>query len=663
MRHPASTEQPPLPRESQLAVALATLSVIGFSLVLLFWQLSLEPASRAAFLFENRLGHEPRRWLMAWLGLGLFVPLLVGIGVRLYQGPRSERALHRIATLWSPLCLAMWVPTLFDWRAAQDKPTIYLLVLSLFAFAGRALLTRSLEMLRAARLQADAVPGLRAQLPNWLGLSLVTLAGLLYVVFAAYSTISNHRQLATSAFDLGLYDNLSYNALHGRFFHSPVLFGPGNRSFIAAHAELAMLLFVPFYAIRPSAETLLVLQSVMLGMACIPLYLFAARLISRVGAVVLSLAYLLFAPLHGPNFSDFHWLPIAIFFHFWLYYAIAARKTWLIVASVLVLFALREDVALGIALLGVFLFVTGVRTRLGTVLAISGAVWFALVEFVLMPRMGAWWFESAHAGLLADGRASYGTAITTLLSNPVSALSNFMRQSKLEYAFHMVAPLAFLPLRRAPFLLLLIPGAAFTLVATGYWPTTVPSFQYTAHWIPYLFLACVLGLARLRYERAAESKFRAAIAVLAFCVVSHSYNFGAILQQESSARGGSKTLLQANEATQRYQQLRSLIRRIPQSASVASTEAVSPHVSSRLDAHVFRYDFGPVDYMLFSRNELSGDSRKVLAEQLGKVSYRLVQRAGEFYLLQRGVGDAATSAAMRELGLPESRPARQADGL
>ena len=40
---------------------------------------------------------------------------------------------------------------------------------------------------------------------------------------------------------------------------------------------------------------------------------------SRPVAVTVAFAYLMFAPLHGPNFYDFHWMPLAVFFHFLLY--------------------------------------------------------------------------------------------------------------------------------------------------------------------------------------------------------------------------------------------------------------------------------------------------------------------------------------------------------
>ena len=84
--------------------------------------------------------------------------------------------------------------------------------------------------------------------------------------------------------------------------------------------------------------------------------------------------------------------------------------------------------------------------------------------------------------------------ITTLFSNPIYALTTFIRENKLAYGLHMVVPLTFLPLRKVAFVLLLIPNCFFTLMTTTYWPTISIAFQYTAHWIPFLFLATILSL-------------------------------------------------------------------------------------------------------------------------------------------------------------------------
>ncbi|HEY8946164.1 MAG TPA: DUF2079 domain-containing protein, partial [Polyangiaceae bacterium] len=310
------------------------------------------------------------------------------------------------------------------------------------------------------------------------------------------------------------------------------------------------------------------------------------------------------------------------------------------------------DIAIGLAFLGAFLFITGIRNRLGIVLASVSVAWFVVNKFIIMPSAGSWWFENLYSELFADGKASYASVVTTLLSNPVYAVSSFVRSAKLQYGLHMIAPLAFLPLRKLVFLMLLIPGAAFTLMTTGYWPTVQISFQYTTHWIPYLFLATVLGLWTMRFEPAGTFKRSAALGVLSITLLSHSYAFGAILQRES-VKGGflNVAFTMSKEDEKRYTEMMSLVSRIPREASVAATEYLNPHISSRKYAYTFRSDFGPVDYIFVSRRELNRDNRSLMEGVVSKHRYGLVGRAGEFYLFKKNLSAEGTADAFRQLSV------------
>ena len=649
-------QQAPPDTLSRAALSVATIALVGFSLALSLQTFHLAYSPRHDFMFRNTLGAAPRLKLLLSMGASAAFSLAVCAAVWLFKRERMLNGLNTVATLLSPLCLAFTLPLFFIWQFGQDHPTWYLVLLTAFVFASRALLTRSLrtaaEISWPTWLQLPVkVPKLRV--PSiWAG-ALVTAAAAAYTGYIGHYTVLRHRLIQSMAFDLGIYDNLMFNVIHGRFFKSPVLFGPGKFSYIAGHAEYVMVLFAPLYALKPGAETLLWMQAALLGGAAIPLYLFARRFITRGPALLISLAYLMFAPLHGPNFYDFHWLPVAIFFHFWLYYAIAARKNWLIVAMVLVLFSTREDIAVGLAMLGVFLFVTGARVRLGLTLTAVSGLWFGINKFIIMPHAGTWWFESIYSELFADGKSSYGSVIVTLISNPVFALTTFIRENKLAYGFHMIAPLAFLPLRKPSFVLLLIPGAFFTLLTTAYWPTVSIAFQYTSHWIPYLFLTVVLGLWLFKFEADGKAKFYAALVTLLIAVLSHSYNYGGILQREGFTGGFSRVQFTMSEAEQkRYQAMMQAIAKIPRNASVAAGEYMNPHISTRLDAYVFRYDVGPVDYIFFSRNELSSDLRRTLDAKFLKEGYGLVAYTGdEFYLFKRGLDSPETAAALQRLGL------------
>src|SRR5262249_59606812 len=103
-----------------------------------------------------------------------------------------------------------------------------------------------------------------------------------------------------------------FNLMHGRPFRTwSVLNGGKNWSMLSNHAELTMFALMPIYALRPNAETLLIMQATALALGAIPLYYFAARRLPRPAAMLLAVAYVFYAPMHGANYYDIHFQPFA----------------------------------------------------------------------------------------------------------------------------------------------------------------------------------------------------------------------------------------------------------------------------------------------------------------------------------------------------------------
>lgn len=637
--------------------ALLGLTVIGQSLAQCYLEAHLTALERVALFTQNSTPFADASLLKA-SAVGL-LPALVGLAFVLLGRNFGARIAQSFARILAPAGVSFALPALFTWQLGQQRSVAYLICLTLFGLCLERLLRLSIAE-AAVVLRHPALTRPREMLWRF-GVRvtpvaapvLVLLAGAGYAAYTAFFTIRHHHQILTSAFDLGIFDNLMFNTIKGRFFQSPVMFGPGHHNSLSTHAEYEMVLFAPFYALAPRAETLLILQSVFLGGATIPLYLFARTMLSRWPSALLAVAYVFFAPLHGAHFYDFHWLPLGVFFYFWLFYAIASRKTWLCVLMVLLLMGLREDIAVGLAFLGTFLFITGLRVRFGIALAAAATVWFVIDKFVIMPWAGPWWFDSMYNELFADGKAGYGNVVKTLLSNPIFALSTFVRGPKLTYALHMLAPLVLLPVRRLPFFLLLVPGSVFTLMTTGYWPTLSIAFQYTTHWVPFVFAAATMSLFLIREGAQGRVRMMAALGAMVVAVLSHSYNFGAILQHESFTGGFGRISFELTDAARaRYADMKSVANKIPPDASVAATETLNPQISARKEAYVFRYDVGPVDFIFLSDGEMGGDLRNTLGNKFSKEKYGLFAKGKrEFYLFKRGYDSPETADALRHLGI------------
>jgi len=643
--------------------AVCIFALLGASLGLFVGTMtSMSKEAFASFLGNNDVGDALRLRVWFFLVGGAVLGALPALGLLSWKKRRAVAGLRRSAEIVLPLCLIGLGRVLFSAQPWHDKPLTYMIGLSIVVLVLERALRRSLRAWSEALTAWPRAQSLtswlvqkctpRPAIARWLPVAAVLLGSTAYAIYFSYYTILNHQRLQTMGFDLGINVNWAYNALHGNITRNTVVAGAGVSNYFGVHAVFAMLTWVPFFAIRPGAEFFLIFQSLAAGFAGTTLYLFAATQMPRWSAVLVAFAYLLFAPLHGPNFYDFHELMPPLFFHFLLYWAIAKRKTWLVFLLVPVIWTYREDLSIGLVVLGFFLLVTGVRPKAGFWIALSSALWFVVIKLVIMPSLWHGWFDTIYSGLQA-GKRGYGTVMVTILSNPGYFLSTLLVPEKLIYFLHMFAPLAFLACRRWSLLMLSLPGFAFSLLTTGYPPTVSIAFQYTCHAIPYVFCASVLMLGIISRAEEGAIRRRAVLGAVALAMASHSFVFGAVLQHETFVGGFRKIEFTiGSKERKRYAILKKLVKMIPQEASVAATETEVPHIAARLNAYTLKDGPADADYILLNGLRMGmGDVRGALNAMLARDEYGLVATGLDIYLFKRGFSAPETKGALKRLGL------------
>jgi uncharacterized membrane protein len=643
---PVQTPADALPRAGR---ALAILGLAGASVGLLAGFLVV--GNPTQFLAHNvALPHE-RNVMTGAVLVGALLGFLAG-AVPLLR--RRRAALERVcrgADLCAPLCLAGLLPVLLSYRVWDQDRLTFLVLLGAAVLAAERLVSRSFAAMPVSA--SRVVSGLRAPAWRHAPTIAVVLGAGAYAAYFSYHTLLNHRLFGTYGFDLGINVNWCFNALHGFPFRAPVQFGLDGGNIIAAHATFAIFLWLPIFALKPGAEVLLVHQSVMMGLAAVPLYLFARTQIPRWPAALVALGYLLYAPLHRPNFYDFHEIAVALPWHFLLYWLIATKRLRWATLVVAILWGHREEVGVGTAFLGAFLWLGGARPRFGASLFVASLIWVVLDKFVIMPAAGTWWFASIYKDLIPGGRGSYGDVVQTILINPAYVVSTLLVRAKLVYFLHMFAPLAFLPLRRPLLALLVVPGCLFTLLTTGYPPAVNIGFQYTTHWIPYAFAAVVIALGML--GKLGAARLHGALCAVLLGIFLHSVTFGAVFQPHTFVGGPTRIRFTETEADKHlYAQFMRLVSRIPPEASVAASETEVPHIAARLDAYTLRFHHGDADYLLVRRQ---GDmNAKVLQEAFDRNDYGLLDRVEDtFFLFMKGHESAETRDALARLEIRSRR--------
>ena len=221
---------------------------------------------------------------------------------------------------------------LFRWQIWKGRDIQFLVIAAITAFAAQKLFYRSLAEPplfsattgRLASIRGRAADALDRWSP-WLPWVFVIGLFFFYASYFSFYTLRNHWNLGTSAYDMAIEDNVVFNAMRGELLKASPIFGPEG-THLGHHATFFAYVLAPIYALAPRAETLLVIQAILIGAAVVPLFLFARNRLGPYQAAAIAAMYVFYAPLHGGNLYDFHYPPLGIVFVFWLAYLVDVGK-------------------------------------------------------------------------------------------------------------------------------------------------------------------------------------------------------------------------------------------------------------------------------------------------------------------------------------------------
>ena len=181
----------------------------------------------------------------------------------------------------------------------------------------------------------------------------------LYTISFSWFTIAKHNTFNTYAWDLGIFDQGFWTTINldRIFYYTCELHLSDSGSFFGIHFSPILLVIVPLYYLKQRAETLLIIQSLVIGLSAVPVYKIAQIFHGKNTSCVLACLYLLNPTLHGLNSYDFHvqgFLPLTL--GYVLYYTLSHRWFHLILALNITL-AVQEQVFYLMAAYTVFLIV------------------------------------------------------------------------------------------------------------------------------------------------------------------------------------------------------------------------------------------------------------------------------------------------------------------
>jgi hypothetical protein len=366
---------------------------------------------------------------------------LIAAGVTRSRRGRGERAdlfetMDELGRRLSPLLALPFVAMLRVPGIESDRPNLTLVYIAVAA----VLCARGAYAWSAREPPASPRPaGPREAAARYGAAAAVAALWAGYAFVLSRLAITNHHALHTRTFDLGFYDNIFYQSIHGRPLGCSFLKGGHHGS---GHFDPILVLLSPLYLLYPHAEMLLVLQAVWLGAGTVPVYLIARRALgSRWAGVAFAITYVLYPALHGATLYDFHSLALVGPLVLWALYLleVGALQAYFVVLSLALL--CREDVPLLMGFVGLRALADGRPrwVRAGWVTIAASVGYLLVVRMVLMPS-----HELFNGGLQSYGYAHLYDALTpnhrgaldialSFVTNPSFAVGLVLTEEKIRF--------------------------------------------------------------------------------------------------------------------------------------------------------------------------------------------------------------------------------------
>lgn len=456
---------------------------------------------------------------------------------------------------------------------------------------------------------------------------------------AAYAAISiyRHDHFGSNAFDLGVQDQTVWGYSLLQVIPNTVAM---VRNLLGDHFHPMLMTAAPFYWIWDDVRVLLVIQGVLLGLASVPIFLWARQRLGLVAGIAFQASYLIFWGVLAAVVFDFHHIAFAVPAVSFALYAVLTRKNPLFWAMMAIGLLSREDIALTFVAIGAYMAVAQRRWRFGLAVTAISIAWFTvLIKFVMPALAGAPYLHWTYQAL-GDGP---GAAMFHLVRHPIDSLKLlFTPLQKVKIWIALFAPWLFLPLL-SPLLLVAVPSLAERFWSSNslLWTT---SFHYSLLIAPILAFAAVDSLERVQrllpgFISWARSLIPSAgpVGVLLGSVLI-TFVFVTPLDE-----------LGTYVPSAQVAQIQSCLDGIPPDASVSASNFLLPHLSHRREIYLLNLktdaEYIAIDLATYRGRFAPGEEQQIRTTIQTSLSngYGVACSAGTTVVLRRGGGNQPIS--------------------
>lgn len=406
---------------------------------------------------------------------------------------------------------------------------------------------------------------------------IVIIISITFIIIFSILSVVRFNLMVPNVYDIGNMEQGVWNTLHGRILRMTTYYPAETRLF--AHVEPMLILITPLYALWQDPRTLLILQTIVVGIGALPLYLIVReKLKNSFIGLVFVFAYLMNPAIHQAVMTDFHTITFVPALFFFAYYFFFKNRTSLSFIFFMFILMCREESAALVGLFGLYVMLFQKKKFIfGSSLFIIGIGWVIFALFVIIPI-----FSPAGYPIQYHMYNKFGGSPVEMIKNffhtPQLFINHFLQLGKISYVMYLLLPLSFISLFYPQLLLTGLFSFATIILSGGV--LLSGRFQYHVAMVGPIFVSAIYGLYYLNKRNSrGNSLNRLIVAAIVFISI---LNF--IFLQSTSLSINNNFI--GRYSPDRIKSVKKAIRLIEQGSSLTVSYRLGAQVADRKNLYL-----------------------------------------------------------------------------
>lgn len=451
----------------------------------------------------------------------------------------------------------------------------------------------------------------------------------IYILYFTTASFLRHENFFSGKFDLGNMDQVVWNTINGKIFMVSNEDGVGLVSRLGSHADFILILISPLYLIWNDPRMLLLLQTVVLALGSVFIYLIARHVLQNKNVSLLfAFLFLLSPSVQFSNLYDFHAVTLATTFLLGSFYFLIKEKFRMFFFFAILSGLTKEQVWVIVGLMGLYMAFMTKKKLLGVGIFVAGLLLsFALMSYIIPQVKGS---EHFAVEFYQDFGNSPVEIAKNVISSPQKTIFTITQEEQKQFLYQLFFPLGYLSLLSPLFLLFSLPDLTINLLSKNAQFHQI-YYHYTATITPFIFISTIYGIKKVRDMFPMLYPF---VIIYLLSVSMYSvYSFGPLY---FSKKPNIDMFVKQN---QDRKIIKEALLNIPQDAKVAATNNLAAHLSHREILYTIPNGVGKSEYVAFLLNDWTAqpslEAQKKMAEDLkNNNQYKVLFEKNNFILFK-----------------------------